>query len=473
MSIELSAPLSALWPAGVALVLAACLAGCVSSPVHDEPVAVRPRAAGLPVMLGPDGPLSAQDSDAIIDKMRTQVPPTRILSADYLALQNRFGSRLVTGNNVTLFDDEPTTYQAIFKAIESAQNSVDLETYIFDEDTIGTRLRDLLLEKQRAGVQVNVIYDSIGSLGTSDASFDSLREAGARVLEFNPINPFRGKMPWSINRRDHRKILVVDGRVAFTGGVNISDERSRNPFRSARERNLRGTKPEPWRDTDVEVKGPAVTQFQRLFMDTWQQQRGQAVPPRDYFPELAADGDDIIQVIGSGPGDASGATMHKILVSAINDASRYVHITTAYFVPDHKILVAMKRAAKRGVDVVLIVPGFTDSSPVFYAGRSYYSTLLKAGVKIYERRDVLLHAKTAVIDGIWSTVGSTNMDLRSFFLNDEVNAVVLGRGFAEQMESLFQADLRASDRIELSRWRKRPFTTKMKEDLSRLLRYWL
>ena len=459
--------------AGVTLGLLVCLAGCANMPPIDEPVAVRPMASGLPIMRGPNGPLSAQDSDAIINRLRAQVPPTKILSAAYLRVQDRFGSPLVTGNKVTLFDDEPKAYKAIFKAIESAQNSVDLETYIFDDDSIGNRLRDLLLQKQRAGVQVNVIYDSIGSLDTSDASFDPLRNAGARVLEFNPINPFRGKLPWSINRRDHRKILVVDGRVAFTGGVNISDERSRNPFRSERPENKTGAKPEPWRDTDVEVKGPAVTQFQGLFMDTWKQQRGPAVPLRDYYPELAADGDDIIQVIGSGPSSGSGATMHRILVTAINDASRYVHITTAYFVPDHKILVAMKRAAKRGVDVVLILPGFTDSSAVFNAGRSYYTTLLKAGVKIYERRDVLLHAKTVVIDGIWSTVGSTNMDLRSFFLNDEVNAVVLGRGFAKQMEALFENDLQASDEIKLSTWKKRPLMTKVKEDFARLFRYWL
>ncbi len=425
------------------------------------------------MMVGPDGPLSAQRSEAIITGMRQQVPPTNILSRQSIAAQGRFGPPLAIGNQATLFVDEPTTYDAIFKAIESAHDSVDLETYIFDDDLIGKRLLDLLLKKQRAGVQVNVIYDSIGSLDTSDAVFDPLREEGARVLEFNPVNPFRGKMPWSINRRDHRKIVVVDGRIAFTGGVNISDERSRNPFRSGQEKAGHGSKAEPWRDTDVEVEGPAVAQFQKLFMDTWKLPRGPALPPRDYFPPAQTDGDDIIHVIGSGPGDGSGAVMHKIIVAAINDASRYVHITTAYFVPDHKVLLAMEHAARRGVDVTLIVPGFTDSSAVFYAGRSYYSALLKAGVKIYERRDVLLHAKTIVIDGVWSTVGSTNMDLRSFFLNDEVNAIVLGQGFATQMETLFQKDLASSDEILLSHWKHRPFLTRVKEDLSRLVRYWL
>jgi len=464
---------SGVWLSSAALALLACLVGCVSIPGHDEPVAARLQVQGFPVLFGPAGQLSAKDSNAIIAGIRAQVPYTRILSPGSLAAQERFGPPFVMGNKATLFVDEPTTYDAVFKAIASAHESVDLETYIFDDDYIGARLLDLLLAKQRAGVQVNVIYDSIGSLDTPDALFDPLRDVGARVLEFSPISPFRGKMPWSINRRDHRKILVVDGRVAFTGGVNISDERSRNPFRSIRENTKKGAKAEPWRDTDVEVEGPAVAQFQQLFMDTWSRQRGPKLPQRDYFPSLQAAGDNIIHVIGSGPGDGSGAAMHKILVSAIDHASRYVHITTAYFVPDHKILIAMKRAAKRGVDVVVVLPGFTDSSAVFYAGRSYYTTLLKAGVKIYERHDVLQHAKTIVIDGVWSTVGSTNMDLRSFFLNDEVNAIVLGRSFAKKMEWLFQQDLQASNEIKLSQWEHRPFFSKVKEDLSRLVRHWL
>ncbi|MHB8454557.1 MAG: cardiolipin synthase [Acidiferrobacterales bacterium] len=465
--------LSGAWQSLAVLALIASLAGCASFPGHRESARMRVLTRESPIMVGPDGPLSAQRSEAIIAGMRQQVPPTNILSRQSIAAQECFGPPLAIGNQATLFVDEPTTYDAIFKAIESARDSVDLETYIFGDDLIGKRLLDLLLKKQRAGVQVNVIYDSIGSIDTPDTVFDPLRAEGARVLEFSPINPFRGKMPWSINRRDHRKIVVVDGRIAFTGGVNVSDERSRNPFRSGRERTGVGIKAEPWRDTDVEVEGPAVAQFQRLFMDTWERQRGPALPPRDYFPPSQTDGDDIIHVIGSGPGDGSGAAMHNIIVAAINDASRYVHITTAYFVPDHKVLLAMKRAAKRGVDVTLIVPGFTDSSAVFYAGRSYYTTLLKAGVKVYERHDVLLHAKSIVIDGVWSTVGSTNMDLRSFFLNDEVNAIVLGKGFATQMEALFQKDLQSSNEILLSRWKQRPFFTKIKEDLSRLVRYWL
>ncbi len=215
-----------------------------------------------------------------------------------------------------------------------------------------------------------------------------------------------------------------------------------------------------------------MAEFQKLFLDTWKGQKGPELAEKNCFPELKPQGNELIQVIGSTPGETNRVTF-IMYISAITFAEKSIHLTTAYFVPDEQTMTALTDAAKRGVDVRLIVPGVNDSGLVFYAGRSHYEDLLESGVKLYERRGGMLHAKTAVIDGVWSTVGSTNLELWSFARNDEVNAVILGQDFAAEMEAMFAADIEASHEITPEEWKSRPLTSHIKEWLSRLLSYWL
>jgi cardiolipin synthase len=215
-----------------------------------------------------------------------------------------------------------------------------------------------------------------------------------------------------------------------------------------------------------------VAEFQLLFFDTWSRQQGEPIAPRDYFPTIAEQGQEIVRVIASTPDDPQ-SLIYLTLISAITNADQTIHLTIAYFAPDPQLLQALTEAAGRGVEVELVLPSFSDSWPIFNLGRSYYTQLLESGVRIHERRGSVMHAKTACIDGIWSTVGSTNMDSRSFLHNDEINAVILGRQFARQMETMFADDIAQSDAIELNAWRHRPMLSRIKEQLARLGAYWL
>jgi cardiolipin synthase len=222
----------------------------------------------------------------------------------------------------------------------------------------------------------------------------------------------------------------------------------------------------------VKIEGPAVAEFQRLFLKMWDLQKGPPLGRRDYYPPLKAMGRELVHVLGSEPGEKNRLT-YLMYVSAITFASKSVHLTNAYFVPDEQTRNAFEDAARRGVEVKLVLPSASDVSLALYAGRSYYEDLLESGVKVYERRDAVLHAKTAVIDGVWSTVGSTNLDQWSFLRNYEVNAVILGTDFAGQMEALFSIDVQASNEIRAEDWRNRSLSDRLREWLSRILRYWL
>jgi cardiolipin synthase len=383
-------------------------------------------------------------------------------------------SPLVLGNKLTLLQNGPATYEAMFAAIKEARDNINLETYIFDDDETGRTFSDLLLERQAAGVQVNVIHDSVGGIMTPASFFDRLRDGGVRVLEFNPVNPMKGHTAWRLNNRDHRRQLVIDGRIAFTGGVNISNTYSSAPS-TRRAKQQEHAAPNPaigWRDTHIRIEGPVVAEFQKLFMDTWARQKGEPLEARDYFPPLKASGNEIVRAIGSTPTEPQ-SLIYLTLMSAISHAELSVHLTIAYFAPDQQLLDALTDAAKRGVDVKLVLPSYSDSGAIFHLGRSYYTELLRGGVKIYERQGSVMHAKTACIDGVWSTIGSTNMDWRSFLHNDEITAVILGRDFAAQMEAMFAADLAESDAIALDRWRHRSLILRLKERSARIWAYWL
>jgi cardiolipin synthase len=427
-----------------------------------------------PQILSAKGLLSPEKSKALMDRLKQSVAPTDMLQRHSAVIESVSGSPLTNGNKVTLLIDGPATYAAMFKAMENARDHINLETFIIEDDETGRRFSDLLLKKQAEGVQVNLIYDSRGSFSTPAPFFQRLRDAGIQVVAFNPINPLKARKSWSLAHPDHRKILIVDGKVAFTGGINISAVYSSGiSGRSQRSGGKQGKKtPIPWRDTDVQIEGPVVAELQKLFLDTWQLQKGAKLSGRNYFPDLKSAGNALVRAVGSSPGQSNRLTF-VLYVSAITFSEHSLHLTNAYFVPDNETVKALRDAAGRGVDVKLVLPGNTDTSLTLNAGRYYYSELLKSGVRLYERRDVLLHAKTAVVDGVWSTVGSTNMDFWSFSSNDEVNAVILNKEFAEEMEKMFARDIAKSHEIRLEEWKKRPMLNRIQEWVAHQLERWL
>ena len=454
--------------AKLALILCLMLvAGCGSIPTMVPDMAIQ---SSHPVQLeGAQGPLTPKQSKAILAKLKKNSEDTNIFDK-HLALETEIvGGPLVVGNKVELLVDGPVTYSAMFSAIDNAKDHINMETFIIEDDEIGRHFAEVLTAKQRSGVQVNLIYDSVGSSSTPKVFFKPLIEAGGNVLEFNPINPLHARKGWEFNRRDHRKLLIIDGQTAFVGGVNISSVYSSGSFgRRSSEKSITDIAKIPWRDTHLHMTGPVVSEFQKLFIATWNEQQGEPLAFKNYFPEQVNQGNDVVRAIGSSP-EEPYSQMYVTLLSAINSAETQIFLTNAYFVPDPQLLAALKDAVSRGVDVRLLLPEKTDSVMVFYASRSYYDELLSANVKIYQKQDALLHAKTAVIDGVWSTIGSTNLDWRSFTNNQEINAVVLGQGFGEQMQALFEKDLESSRQIKLEDWRNRPVGVRIKE---RAARFW-
>jgi cardiolipin synthase len=442
--------------------------GCSDLP-HIVPDLARPGAGSVRIE-GSRGPLSAAQSRAVLDRLAAQGQPSDIFTR-HLALEEAIvGSPLTAGNAVTLLQDGPATYTAMFDAIRGARDHINMETYILDDDEVGEQFAQLLIARQREGVQVNLMRDSAGTFSTPSVFFERLADAGIQVLEFNPVNPLTTRNDWAWNQRDHRKLLIVDGRIAFLGGINISSVYSGGSF--GQKKVVPTDASLSWRDTDLRLQGPVVAELQKLFLDAWAQQQGQVLAQRNYFPTPERAGSQVVRAIGSSP-DEPFSLIYATLLSAIGSAETSVHLTNAYFAPDPQLLAALQVAARRGVDVHLILPGRTDSWLVFHAGRGYYEQLLQAGVKIAERRGVILHSKTALVDGVWATVGSTNLDWRSFLHNHELNAVVLGADFGAQLQAMFDRDLAASDAVTLADWQDRPLLLRVSELFARLWEYWL
>ncbi len=419
-----------------------------------------------PTVTNAQGTLSAKKSNSLLAKRWRN---SHVNVAALAALEEAATGRpLIAGNKVTLLYDGPQTMAAMIEAISAAKDHINLETYIFDQDELGIRFADLLIARQHAGVQVNVIYDSVGTIGTPQAFFDKMRDAGIHLLAFNPVNPLKLIGPWEPNNRDHRKILVVDGVVAFTGGVNISSTYANSSlFRSKARRDAKVG----WRDTHIKIEGPAVAALQWTFLNTWTSQQSPDLPDSDFFPPLKEAGNKLVRVLVSEPG--GDYDIYKAYVLAIQEAKKTIHITSAYFVPDAQILQALSDAAHRGVDVKIILPGVTDNGLVFRAAQSFYSEMLANRIKIYELQIAVLHAKTAVVDKVWSTVGSTNIDTRSFLHNNEINVVVFGDEFGTTMENAFLEDLRYSVEISKDKWEQRSLGSRIKEWAARKLEYWL
>lgn len=378
---------------------------------------------------------------------------------------------LIGGNRLDLLIDGPATYAAMFAAIDAARDHINIESYIVEADGPGEELARRLLAKCRAGVKVNLLFDGFGSIQTRGAYFDALRAGGVRLCEYNPLRSWRRIFSRAVHLRDHRKLLVVDGRIAFVGGINISG------VYSAGSAGLPASAPEaaaapPWRDTHLRIEGPLAGEFQRLFLQHWSRHADAPMAPAQYLTSLPACG-HVRGAVASCEAGQRRNPFYRALLKAIDHAQQRVSITVAYFVPTRRLVRSLSRAAQRGVDVRLVLPSESDAWAPLHAGRSHYGRLLQAGVRIYERQGALLHAKTTVIDGVWATVGSANLDWRSFMHNAEANAVVLDPAFGAEMESVFRTDVAASREVALDEWRRRGLWQRVRERFARRFEFLL
>jgi cardiolipin synthase A/B len=428
-------------------------------------------ARATPVRVeGTRGPLSYQQSQAILAELRKRSAEPSIFDRHVAVEEKVAGSALSIGNRATLLEDGEAAYPAMLAAIRGAKHHVHLEVYIFEEDQAGHEFLDALIERARAGVQVRVMYDSFGSKGTSREFFDLLKMGGVHVVEYSPVDPANLlKKGVLLNQRDHRKLLIVDGRIAFLGGINISEV-------YAGDSGPRGSDvpfdKRPWRDTQLQVEGPVVNELQKTFLAMWEKERKEKLADPALLPQQNPAGNLAMRAL-EGVNDQAINPLYVTFISALASAEASVHITMAYFVPDQQLLAELKAAAQRGVDVKIVLPSRTDGWVVFHAGRSFYEELLGAGVKIYERKNRLLHSKYAVVDGVWSTVGSSNLDWRSLLHNLELNAVILGDEFGRRIEGLFEKDLAMSEQITLEKWRQRPIKDRIREVAARSWAYLL
>ncbi|PPQ25914.1 hypothetical protein CCS01_31590 [Rhodopila globiformis] len=411
----------------------------------------------LPGHRQPRDPGPLDESAALLEEFNLQ----RALSA----------APIVIGNKVTLLPGGAQAFAAMFQALGAAKDSINLEYFILaDIESGGVHLSEILLDRLNAGVRMNIIYDSYGSRNTPAAFFDSLKRAGAKMLDFHPIDPLKAGLKWAPNDRDHRKIMVVDGRVGFTGGINL-DKAYENPPSA-------GIPPDGntahayWLDTAVRIEGPAVAELQKLFFGTWQEQKAPAPDPADYFPSLPRMGVQTIRIIGSSPGDKE-PLYYASLLTAIKNARRRVWLCSGYFVPPHQEREDLYQTARAGIDVRIVVPAFSDVEAAVYAARAAYGDLLESGARIYEVHDAVVHAKLAVVDDTWTVVGSSNLDRRSVIFNQEVDAVILGHDTAAQVEALLRQYMTMARPVTLDRWRRRSITERVRELEARIWQYWM
>jgi cardiolipin synthase len=356
-------------------------------------------------------------------------------------------SRFYEGNQVELLYRGPETFQRIFEAVAEARHLVCLEFYIYRNDETGLELAELLKAKAREGVRVYLLYDHWGSFGTPRSFWRALREAGVQVAA---SHPFKWASPGRYLHRDHKKLIVLDGRVAFTGGLNIADE-----YRGGLRRRARA-----WRDTGVLLRGPVARGLLQAFRESWE--HFSPLPLRAQVPPAEPCGSlPVIPIFASS--SRGRRRFRRLLYWSIGRAQESIHLTTAYFCPSRAMLAALRAAARRGVKIRLLLPGISDVPPAQYAAMAHYEALLREGVELYHYQGEVLHAKSYVFDRRWSIVGSANLDFQSLRYNDEGNVGILSEEFARQMLQVFREDLEHSQALELRRWRQRPLCQKLKE----------
>jgi cardiolipin synthase len=359
-------------------------------------------------------------------------------------------------HDVDLYLDGDSTYAAILAAVAAAKKHVHVEYYIWEPDRIGTELRDRLIERAKAGVKVRVILDASGSTHIKKRFLAPLRAAGVEVAWFNPIRlrVLRARRP---DFRTHRKIVVCDGRVGFTGGMNITDKHSAS------------RSPEYWRDTHLRLTGAAVWPLQRLFIEDWNFAADTTCPINDEtFPAPGGPGTHVVQVLGSGP-DSDAFAIHKAIFTAVNQSTKRLWVTTPYFVPDEPLATALQSAALRKVDVRLLLPRKSDSKLIDWAARSYLPELMRVGVRVYEYEARFIHAKTMVCDEDVAIVGTANLDNRSFRLNFEIAALIFGAEANTTLATAFLADLKGSRELERGEFDKQPFGRRLGQASARLV----
>ncbi len=361
-------------------------------------------------------------------------------------------------NSVEMLTDVDTTYDRICQTLSGATNHINMEYYMFMPDSVGMRFQDLLIAKAREGVKVNFLYDALGShkLGWDHRFLDRFWQAGIRPRAFLPLRTFT--KPWNVNLRNHRKIVVVDNQIGYTGSLNIGSKFLNNQEDRGRQ----------WRETHVELRGPAVSQLQWVFAEDWFFATGEKLPMDQYFVPVKSVGDDMVQVVASGP-DETEAAIHKVFIAAISQAEKSVYLTTPYFIPDQPLNLALRLAALRGVDVRILLPNKSDHTFVLLAGRSYYDDLMKDQVKIYEYMPSFLHAKMLIVDGHFTIIGSANADIRSFQLDFEVNLQIYNESIAKKAEKVFLEDLENSRLLDPEKFAKRSAYNRFVENYWRLL----
>ncbi|QDU10607.1 cardiolipin synthase [Gimesia aquarii] len=407
--------------------------------------------------------LSKERSNQSLAPKLPQVIQNQLLSMDGYLHFNRIMMRLAKnvghtvptfGNRVELVTDTNRTLGLIKQAILNAKSSIHLEYYIWQPDRSGTQIRDLLIEKAKAGIEVRFLYDGFGSLKLRHRFFKPMLEAGIQVAPFLPGATFRER--WSINLRNHRKIVIVDGNVAFTGGMNIGDEYLGQTIELGF-----------WRDTHLKIEGPEALQLQQVFAEDWFFATGVALTQYHYYPHPEPTGNVTAQTLLSGP-EKDADVFLTIMFAAINEARESIQLTTSYFVPPESLTTALESAAQRGVHVKLLLSGKSANPSTVYAGRSYYDSLLDAGVEIFEYTKGILHSKTLAIDGCWSLVGTANFDFRSLILNFEVGLAIYDRKFAQRLMESTEKDILTATKITKVDWAKRRKITILKQNLCRL-----
>jgi cardiolipin synthase A/B len=446
------------------IALMSLFCGCRSVPVVSSQATDQAPSEFQMQVQSTHGPLTPRKARAVLAKLRAGAPDGDAL-ARHLAIEQAVAdSPLYTSNRVRILRDGEQTFPAMFAALHGAKRTIQLEYYIFEDvECAGEHLGELLISKRQQGVSVSIIYDAIGSLDTPRAFLDNLKEAGIRLLEFHPINPLRAPTRFSLNDRDHRKMMIIDGELGIIGGVNMS-----HMYQSAAlgvgsgGSESKGAASEHWRDTDLEIYGPAVAELERLFLNHWASQVDSSTGVGQYYPHIDAHGSEIVRIIGSAPA-RSASRYYVTLLTAIEGARVSIRMTTGYFVPTRQEKKVLEAAARRGVDVRLMLPSLSDSRASLAVQHSAYGELLKAGVKIYQQDGGILHSKTVVVDGVWSALGSSNIDHRSVLFNDEVDAIVLGAETGAAIEQRFEDDLKAAHQTNIQTWRHRSFSERIRE----------
>jgi len=359
---------------------------------------------------------------------------------------------IIGGNRADVLLNGEQIFPAMLEAIRGAQHTITYAQYFYEDGPISRDLAEALAERARAGVGVNVLLDAFGTLSMPKEYSDLMSRSGCHVAWFRPLTQYVFRR---YSNRNHRRILVIDGRIGFTGGSGVSRKWMGN-----------GRTEHHWRDTDMRIQGPAVEYLQAAFVENWLEATGVVLGGEAYFPRpIPPSGEVYAQVVKSSPAAGSFA-MYTTFLLAVNSAQRSIHITNPYFVIDEGMRDALRAARRRNVRVMVLVPGAIDHNIVRQASRRQFGELLRAGVQIYEYAPALLHSKTMVIDGVWATVGSTNLDNRSFAVNDELNVIVYNRGVAQRLEAVFADDVAHSRQITLEDWKKRGITAKLLETLA-------